>query len=148
MSGQTTLWPRSRKQSSWIRITPISSCTGRSRMRQTDNRNIQFCVFQSLNLFDVLSYDLWPRCRGQVYLLLDQMDQTVKNFSIAASLKPNFVSPNVQLAYTEFRCKRVVKIVLMSLGAFITLLIILSWNCILYREPLIMTDPALLRKSA
>lgn len=40
---------------------------------------------------------------GQVYLLLDQLDQTVKNFATASFLKPDFVSPNVQLAYTEYR---------------------------------------------
>jgi len=40
--------------------------------------------------------------RGQLYVLLDQMESTIKNFEISAGLRPDFVSTAAQLAYTKF----------------------------------------------
>ncbi|XP_003742755.1 mitochondrial import receptor subunit TOM70 [Galendromus occidentalis] len=40
--------------------------------------------------------------RGQIYLLLDQVDQTLRNLELSASLRPDFVSANAQLAYSKY----------------------------------------------
>ncbi|OQR79791.1 mitochondrial import receptor subunit TOM70-like [Tropilaelaps mercedesae] len=59
-------------------------------------------TFQEAIELDPNNADIYLH-KGQVLMLMDVVDETINNFSTAVSLRPDFVSPNVQLAYTEFR---------------------------------------------
>lgn len=69
---------------------------------QNEKREESFVDFASAEKLNSKNADIYHQ-RGQVYLLLDQLDEALSDFNRATELAPNFPASHVQKCYVEYR---------------------------------------------
>lgn len=83
-----------------VRANALIKCA--SLYIQTDEEEKCFANFKLAEQIDPQNSDVYHH-RGQIYLVMDKLDESVADFKKAVELNPNYPIPTVQCLYAQYR---------------------------------------------